>query len=537
MVAENNKEIKNEVKKPKKGSTCEASQKLEEKGMAAPEKTLPESSGLKLPRKRKAETAQSNSRANEAKPIKILYAAAECYPFIATGGLGDVMGSLPVAVKNEGADVRVVIPMYADISATYRPRFKFLGSTEVPLAWRRQYCGVFFYEYNNVTFYFIDNEYYFGRHGLYGHYDDGERFAFFSRSVIEILRLINFTPDIIHCNDWHTALIPVYLKTLGNPQKIKTVFTIHNIEYQGKYSEDILEDVFALPRRFYSLVEYNGCINLVKGAVQCCDMLLTVSPTYAEEIMTSEHSQGLDYIIRDNRVKVKGILNGIDYSVYNPQTDNALFKNYGANTFEFKEENKKGLQKLLNLPEDASLPLIAVISRLVSHKGMDLIFSRLEEILKEKVQLVILGKGEAYFENMFLDMQKTYSEKMRAVIAFNSDLARKIYAAADIFLMPSRSEPCGLSQMIAARYGAVPIVRQTGGLADTVKDASREDGNGFAFNEYNAGVMLAKIKEALTLYHNKEKWTQLVKKAMSSDFSWKKSAKQYADVYKEILNK
>ena len=472
--------------------------------------------------------------------LKVLFAASECQPFIATGGLGDVIGSLPKAIYKSGVEVRVVIPLFADISKSVKDKLSFIGSTEVSLSWRKQYCGIYFYKEDDVTFYFIDNEYYYGRHGLYGHYDDGERFAFFSKSVIDILKVINYIPDIIHCHDWQTALIPIYLKSVyvndEKLNKIKTVFTIHNIEYQGKFCMNILEDVFGVPQKYVSLAEYQGNINLIKGAVQCCDIVSTVSPTYAEEIMTPEYSHGLHFILKENKYKSRGILNGIDYEMYNPMTDKALFKNFGVKTLEFKTVNKIELQKLLNLPIDADIPMIAIITRLVNHKGMDLIKRKIDDILKERIQLVILGKGEIFYENMLLDMQKIYSEKMRAIIAYNPDLARKIYAGADIFLMPSKSEPCGLAQMIASRYGTVPITRETGGLADSVKDIGIANcGNGFTFKDYNADDMHNRIINALKMYYSKEEWQKLVSRVISVDFTWDKSAQSYCKMYKEFV--
>lgn len=491
---------------------------------------------VKLSQKKEVIDKLSKGKSN----LKILFAAAECLPFVATGGLGDVAGSLPQEIKKTGADIRVILPLYLDIANSIKEKLTFICSINVELSWRKQYCGIFYYEKNDVIYYFIDNEYYFKRHGIYGHYDDGERFAFFSKCVIDILKTIDYIPNIIHCNDWHTALIPVYLKALyfndSILNKIKTVFTIHNIEYQGKFCADILEDILALPKRFYNLVEYEDNINLIKGAIQCCDMVTTVSPTYANEILTPYHSHGLHYILKENKIKVKGILNGIDYDVYNPKTDSSIFKNYDINNLEDKVINKTELQKLLNLPIDKNIPMIAVITRLVSHKGVDLIKEKIEDILKEKVQFVILGKGEIYYENMFLELQKTYSKKLGVIIAYNPDLAKKIYAGADLFLMPSKSEPCGLAQMIASKYATVPIVRETGGLADSIKDYGLKDGNGFTFADFNANDMYNRVIFGINLYNDKEKWKELIKRVINIDFTWKKSAKNYVQLYKDILS-
>lgn len=476
-------------------------------------------------------TAAVSKDAGEKK--KILIAASECMPFIATGGLGEVVGSLPKAIaKISSFDIRVILPLHSDIPAAIRQKMTYLGSITTPLGWRLQFCGLFLIEENNVKYYFVDNEYYFKRNGLYGHFDDGERFAFFSRSVLEVLSLINFYPDIIHCNDWQTALVPVYLKAIYSAwysyENIKTIFTIHNIEYQGKYSLDIIEDVFGISKMAAHLMEYDGMINLVKGAIQCADIVSTVSPTYAKEILSPYFSHGLHYILELNKNKIVGILNGIDTESYNPETDSALFKNYSAKDFKNKAVNKVELQKMLNLPEESDVPVLAIISRLVPHKGLDLVKCIIEELLQQKIQVVILGKGEAIYENYFIDLQKIFADKVRAIISYNGDLARKIYAGSDIFLMPSKSEPCGLSQMIASRYGTVPVVRQTGGLYDSIKD------NGFTFNNYNAHEMLEKIKNALDFYENKPEWNALIKKVMESDFSWNKSALEYVKLYSSL---
>lgn len=479
----------------------------------------------------------------KAAPVvkKLLFACTECQPFIATGGLGDVMGSLPKAIaKDSGFDVRVVLPLYSDIHQNFRKQMRYLGNVYTSLSWRKQYCGVFLYESDRVKYYFLDNEYYFKRSGIYGLFDDGERFAFFSKSVFEILPLLDYMPDIVHCNDWQTALVPVYLKTVYREDSrfdhVRTVFTIHNIEYQGKYSMNILEDIFGIPRAFGNVVEYDGLLNLMKGAIQTCDVLSTVSETYAREILSPYYSHGLLHILKSNEYKIKGILNGIDTESYDPSSDPALFAHYDADRLEGKAKDKESLQKMLNLPQEADIPVIAMVSRLVPHKGIDLVKEIIEDVLKLRVQFVVLGKGDTIFENFFLDMQKIYSEKMRTLIAFNQDLSRKIYAGADIFLMPSKSEPCGLSQMIASRYGAVPVVRETGGLADSIRDIGCEGGgNGFTFSNYNAYDLLNRVKCAMMSYEDRENWTALVRKIMKIDFSWNKSAREYIKMYHDIV--
>ena len=434
--------------------------------------------------------------------------------------------------------MRVIIPLYQDIKKEYRKDFRFIGNIFVPLSWRNQYCGIFEYEANNVKFYFVDNEYYFKRPGCYGYYDDGERFAFFCRSVMEILSFIGFYPDILHCHDWQAALAALYLKTIycfrPEYQFIRAVFTIHNIEYQGKYSLDILEDLFGISNRFRYLVEYDRCINLMKGAIECCERFSTVSPTYAGEIKDPYYSHGLDPIIRRNEFKLCGILNGIDPDYYNPATDKSLFANYDADNVAPKAVCKEELQRMLNLPVKPETPIIAMITRLVSHKGLDLVKEVIEQVLRQDVQFVLLGTGDSTYENYFSDLARRYQGKVVSIISFNSDLSRKIYAGADLFLMPSKSEPCGLSQMIASRYGTVAIVRETGGLRDSITPYGA-GGNGFTFRDYNAYDMLYVINEAIGVYHNKDEWKALQQKAMRTDFSWAKSATYYEGLYLGML--
>ena len=470
---------------------------------------------------------------------KILFVASEAAPFIATGGLAEVIGSLSKALaKEDRYDVRVIIPLYQDIKKEYRKDFRFIGNIFVPLSWRNQYCGIFEYVKDNVTFYFVDNEYYFKRPGCYGYYDDGERFAFFCRSVMEILSFLNFYPDILHCHDWQAALAAIYLKTIycfrPEYQFIRAVFTIHNIEYQGQYSLDILEDLFGISYRYQYLVEYDRCINLMKGAIECCEQFTTVSPTYAGEIKDPYYSHGLDPIVRRNEFKLCGILNGIDPDYYNPETDRALFANYNAEDTAGKAVCKEELQRMLNLPVKPETPIIAMITRLVSHKGLDLVKEVIEQALRQDIQFVLLGTGDSMYENYFSDLARRYQGKVVSIISFNSDLSRKIYSGADIFLMPSKSEPCGLSQMIASRYGTVAIVRETGGLRDSISPYGA-GGNGFTFHDYNAYDMLYVINEAIGVYHNKDEWKRLMHKAMTTDFTWAKSAKYYEGLYLGML--
>ena len=470
---------------------------------------------------------------------KILFVASEARPFIATGGLADVIGSLPQALaKDPKYDIRVILPLYSDIKPDQRRKLSFLGNIYVPLSWRNQYCGVFTCVENGVTFYFVDNEYYFKRTGCYGYYDDGERFAFFSRSVLELMPFIEFYPDVLHCHDWQAACAAIYLKTiyckLPEYQNIRALFTIHNIEYQGKYPMDILGDLFGIDNENAGLVEYDGCINLMKGAIECCERFSTVSPTYAKEIMTAQYAHGLQDIICKNENKLTGILNGIDVDTYNSETDKALFANYSADDFAGKKICKSELQKMLGLPVK-DVPIIAMITRLVSHKGLELVKTVAEDILHEDVQFVLLGTGDSTYEEYFRALGASYEGKMSANIAFNGDLSKKIYSGADIFLMPSVSEPCGLSQMIASRYATVPVVRETGGLYDSIKPYGA-GGNGFTFASCNPYDMLYVVHEALDVYKNAQQWTALMKKAATTDFSWQCSAEDYKRLYEDTYN-
>lgn len=473
----------------------------------------------------------------------VLFVASEANPYLGSGGLADVIGSLPKTLAANGKyDVRVVMPLYGDISDKYRSQMRFLMNFNVPLAWRNQYCGVFTLKADGVTFYFIDNEYYFKRSGLYGFYDDGERFAYFSKAALEMMVHLDYYPEILHCHDWQTALSVIYLKTLYANRygydHIKALFTIHNIEYQGKYGYDCLGDLFGLPESVKPALDYDGCLNLMKGAIQFSDRFSTVSRMYANEIKNPFFAHGLQYAICENEFKLTGILNGIDETVYNPETDEKLFRNYSAEDTSGKAVCKKELQKMLGLPEKDDAPLISIISRLVPAKGLDLVKCVIEELLAENVQVVILGKGESDYEDYFRMLAERYSGKCRAIIAYNKDLASKIYSASDIFLMPSKQEPCGLSQMIACRYGAVPVVRATGGLFDSISPYNndmRNGGNGFVFGNYNAHEMLYVIKDAVYTFGNKDEWRGIMKRAMTTDFSWKKSSGEYEKLYDNML--
>lgn len=473
--------------------------------------------------------------------MKVLYATSEAYPYAMSGGLADVAGALPKALRKRLVGCRVVLPLYEGISDELRANMQFITSITVPVAWRRQYCGIFEAKHDGVIYYLLDNQYYFKRGGLYGHYDDAERFAFFSRAVLEMIPHIGFTPDIIHCNDWQTALIPVFLDTLyrmvDQYKNIKTVFTIHNIQYQGKYGTELIGDVLGLPSESANLVEYDNCVNLMKGAIECADRVTTVSPTYAEEIKDPWFAHGLDGIIRERSFKLSGIVNGIDTDVYNPATDIHLWENYSLEDISGKLTNKRELQKMFGLPQRDDVPIIGMVSRLVTHKGLDLVKFVFDSIIAQDVQVVILGSGEWEFETYFHSQMQAHPDKVALKLGFIPDLAHKIYAGADIFLMPSKSEPCGLAQMIALRYGTIPIVRETGGLKDTVSDSGDNEGNGFTFRSYNAHDMAHTVYRAVEGYKNRKGWEILKKRAMACDNSWGKSANAYIKMYKEILGK
>lgn len=473
---------------------------------------------------------------------KILFVGAEAMPFAASGGLGDVLGSLPAALKAAGGehiDVRVVMPLYGAVSDKYRKEMTFIKSFEVKLAWRRQYCGVFALQKEGVIYYFLDNEYYFKRDSLYGSFDDGERFAFFSLAAVEMLRQLDYYPDILHAHDWQAALSLVYLnrkyRFMEGYGNIRTVFTIHNIEYQGQYDFSILGDVFSLSPADRALMEYDGCINLMKAAIECADRVTTVSPRYAEEILGEEYSHKLYHVLRRHAGKLSGILNGIDYVYYDPATDPVIAANFDPVRLKGKTADKAAIQEQYGLPVRADVPLVMVISRLVAHKGVDLIAGMADQLLNDDVQMIVLGKGDAAYEDYFRELERKYPDRMRALITYDRDLSKKLYAAADIFLMPSRSEPCGLSQMIASRYGAIPVTRETGGLYDSIKGYWEKDGeimgNGFTFANYRADELLDRTRAAADLWRDAPKRRKLVKKIMRTDFSWHASAKKYLELY------
>lgn len=476
--------------------------------------------------------------------MKVLFASSESYPFIKTGGLGDVTFALPKALRKLGVDVRVILPKYSTIGMEYLNKMEFIKNFTVKLGWREQYCGLFKLEEQGVIFYFIDNEYYFKRIRTYGDYDDGEKFVFFSKAILEAIRNFgDFVPDILHCNDWHTAMsIPLLKESYKDDylyRNIKSVYTIHNLKYQGVFSKDILGDLLDLGLDYYSedkLKYYDG-ISFMKGGIIFADMVSTVSPTYSQEIKTSCFGEGLHGLLSGVDYKLKGILNGIDMDLNNPQEDPNLFFNYNDMNLECKKYNKEELQRILNLPVNKDIPMIGMVTRLEEQKGIDLIQNVIEDILKQDVQFVVLGTGDRRYEDMFKFFAWKYPDKMSANIYFDSSVAQKIYASSDMFLMPSRFEPCGIGQLTALRYGSVPIVRETGGLNDTVRAYNEftGEGNGFTFKEFNAYDMLYTINRALGFYRNKEVWDDLIRRGMKEDNSWNKSGQEYIDMYNMIL--
>lgn len=485
-------------------------------------------------------TAEGRSKEAPGGTIRILFCTPEVSPFSGTGGLGEVSGSLPAALNglaDNKIECRVISPLYGNISDEYRKDMKFLGCKDIPVSWRMKYMGVFSLKRGSVIYYFIDNEEYFKRDGLYGYYDDCERFAFFSRAVFESIEFTGFIPDIMHANDWQTALVPVYQDAIYHRQFMSTIFTIHNIEYQGYYGTEVISDVIGLPAGAEHLLEFNGGANLIKGGIDTANVITTVSPTYADELSYPFFAYGLDGIINRAKHKMTGILNGIDTKIYDPAHDRYTAAPYSARSTAGKKTCKEAMIADAGLP-DSGTPLVAVISRLVAAKGIDLIRGTMDGLLGGRdFQLIILGTGDYEYEDYFRYLESKYPDRVRAYITFNSSLSHKLYSASDIFLMPSKTEPCGLSQMIAMRYGTVPVVRATGGLRDSVLDCTLGDGTGFVFENYDMASFADAMLRALALYNDKSSWNALVKHDLKQDFSWKKSALEYVKLYERTAQK
>ncbi len=475
--------------------------------------------------------------------MNVLFAASEGAPFLKTGGLGDVVGALAKAVSRKGHCAQVILPLYGEIKETYGDRMEYIGQKYIDFGWRRQYMGLFRCQVENVAYYFIDNEYYFKRGRVYGEYDDGERFGFFSKAILDAVPWLAQQPDILHLNDWQTALASAYFNLYYRGQeayrRIKTVFTIHNIQYQGRYGKELLENVLGIDEAHFDsgFLACDGDVNFMKAAIVASDAVTTVSPSYAGEIVTPYYGQGLDGILRLYRHKLKGIRNGIDTELYDPRTNPNLAENFGPDTLDKKQENKKALLAENCLQAEADTPVISIVTRFAEHKGMDLVAAVLEDILSDDIRLIVLGTGEWKYEQMFIRAKQKFPDKIGVNILFSQDMADQIYAGSDIFLMPSRSEPCGLAQMMAMRYGAVPVVRETGGLKDTVFPYVDYlgTGNGFTFASYNAHDMLHVIREACRVYrYNKAGWRSLQERGMTTDFSWDAPADDYLALYQNL---
>lgn len=477
--------------------------------------------------------------------MKVLFAVSECVPFIKSGGLADVAGSLPKELTKQGTEVRIILPKYGNIPALYKNKTKKIAEFVVAVGWRNQYCGIEVLELNDITFYFVDNEYYFKREKLYGYDDDGERFAYFNRAVLETLAQLDYYPDIIHCHDWHTGMIPfllrVHYQKRSGYELIKTVFTIHNLHFQGVFPKDAIHDLFGLGFEYYreDQLKYYDCINFMKGAIVTADQITTVSPTYRDEILTDYFGEGLNGLLQERNDHLIGILNGIDEDVYHPEKDATIYQAFHSEQWLLKKENKAYLQRIFDLKIDRNTPIVAMITRLTKQKGMDLIERVFHEMMQENVQFILIGTGDIAFEDFFRKMEANYGEKCKCYIGFNEEVAHQVYAGADLFLMPSKFEPCGLGQLIAMKYGAIPIVRETGGLNDTVQSYNDQTGEGwgFTFKNFNAHDMLYTYRRALAYYRNQPLWSQLVITAMEKDYSWAQSAFKYNQLYSDVISR
>lgn len=477
------------------------------------------------------------AQVGEEREMKVLYATSEAYPFAKSGGLGDVAGALPKTLRKKYVDIRAVMPYYKDIPEEYQQKMRKVGEFDVQLNWRNQPCELYVLMHEGVFWYFIKNDYYFDRGGLYGYYDEAERFLFFSKAVLCFISLYDFSPNIIHCNDWQTAAIPMLLKKqphLDPTRNIRTILTIHNIKYQGVYGADTLFEILGLtPEDITSEIEFNGAVNIMKAGIYYSDYVTTVSPTYAKELQHAYYAEGLDGVIRDVSWKMHGILNGVDYDVNNPKTDPALKYNY--DDLEGKRKQKEHFCKEHGL--DPNKLTIGIVTRFDELKGINLIMRVIEELIGLDVQLVVLGTGDADYEDFFQYVGDRWPEQTSIHIRFSQEMASNIYAASDLFLMPSRVEPCGLSQIIALKYGALPVVNRTGGLNDTIThiEEGETKGNGFIFDQFNAHQMLRQIERAKKIYdQDPERFQGFVKEAFNADFNWEKQSCEYYKVYQAV---
>lgn len=485
------------------------------------------------------------STAKKPKKKNVLFAAFEAAPFTKTGGLGDVVGSLPAKIKNDEYEVRVILPKLNSIPDEYVSKMKYITNFEVKLGWRNAYCGLFTLKKNGVTYYFLDNEYYFFRSNVYGEFDDGERVAFFSKAILESIRYFSpkFMPDIIHCNDWHTALVPVFLREfymeIEGFENIKTVFTIHNLKFQGQYDNFVMGDILGLDGRASSgQLIHDDAANYLQGAVIYADSITTVSPTYAEEICTPQYGEGLAGLFESRKYKLSGIINGINNDDINPEKDKNISAKYKKEDLLGKAKCKAELQKELGFDVNPEIPLYVTVGRLTDQKGTNLINDLLGEFAQRKMQFAILGTGEGEYEYSFMSMADFAPKSFACRIMFSENLSRKFYSGADAFIMPSQFEPCGLAQMMAMRYGTLPIVRETGGLKDTVKgywDYGKE-ANGFSFKDFDDNALRTAVDSSLDMWYNDhDTWDKLVENAMSEDFGWEKSAEKYRELYKSLI--
>lgn len=477
--------------------------------------------------------------------MKVLFVVSECVPFVKSGGLADVAGALPKELKRLGTDVRVILPKYGQIPDRFLSKMKKVKEIIVPIGWRQQYCGIEQLDHDGITYYFIDHEYYFKRDSLYGHYDDGERFSFFCRAVLDAIQAIDFQPDLVHTHDWHAGMVNYLLKEeyVYKPfyEKIKTVFTIHNLQFQGIFPRGILDDLLNLSEEHFqrNKLEFNGNVSFMKAAIVSADMITTVSPTYKNEIQTPYYGEQLDGLLRLKDSSLVGILNGIDDEIYNPIQDSYIKEMYNEKSIEKKAVNKSSLQTAFGLPVNSQIPVIAMVTRLTKQKGLDLVKHVLHEILEQNVQMVVLGTGEKELEDFFRYTEWVYPDRFKAYIGFDEPLAHSIYAGADLFLMPSKFEPCGLGQLIALQYGTIPLVRETGGLNDTVHSYNEKtgEGNGFSFTNFNAHDLVFTVNRSLRIYKDKKTWNSLVKTAMKQDYSWAQSAYKYNQLYAELMTR
>jgi starch synthase len=472
--------------------------------------------------------------------MKVLFVASEANPFIKTGDLGDVAYALPKALRKLGIDARVIIPKYSIIPLSYKNCIENTISFKVTVGWREQYCGLDYLTYEGIPYYFVDNEYYFNRPKLYGYDDDAERFSYFSKAVLESIKYMgDFIPDIIHCNDWQSGIVPVLLKEHYSEDarynKIKTLFTIHDLKNQGIFPKEILGDLLNLNEKYFNEDElkFHDSISFMKGGIVFSDIVTTVSSTYAKEIQTPFYGEGLGGLLSSKSEKLYGIVNGIDDDLYNPKENKKIYQDYDLNSINQKVKNKLKLQEEICFTINENIPMIGIVTKLVKQKGLDLIVDKLDELLSLDLQIVLLGNGDEYYEDIFQFYASRYPSRISTNIIFNEELAQKIYAASDMFLMPSLFEPSGTEQLIALKYGSIPITHETGGLKDTVMFYSKYtgNGNGFSFNNYNSEELLDAVNRALDLYKDKASWNNLVSNAMMSNNSWGNSAKNYMKLY------